>query len=178
MITPLDIESVSFKKVPMGYSCAEVDKFLDDIIHDYEHLYKENIEFKDKISMLNDGIQYYKSMESILKNTLILAEKTAEETKASAHVKAEQITKDAEIRATELLQSYQREINGLIQKIDLLKNQFEMYKIKIKQLLISELEMVLNTKIEYDVIDNNMQNKNLDTNKILDKDINSQGSED
>lgn len=167
MITPLDIESVSFKKAPLGYLCSEVDKFLSEILHDYEQLYKENIELKDKINMLNDGIQYYKSMESTLQNTLVLAEKTAEETKASAHIKAEQITKEAEMRASELLQSYQREINTLTRKIDFLKNQFEMSKVKIKQLLIAELEIVLNSKIEYEKYEDNIQDKNLIINENL-----------
>lgn len=167
MITPLDIESINFKKVPVGYSCSEVDKFLSEILHDYEQLYKENIELKDKTNMLNDGIQYYKSMESTLQNTLVLAEKTAEETKSSAHIKAEQITKDAEIRASELLQSYQREINGLNRKIDFLKNQFEISKVKIKQLLIAELEIVLNSKIDYEIYEDEIQDKNLIINKNL-----------
>lgn len=167
MITPLDIESVRFKKVPVGYLCSEVDKFLSELLHDYELLYKENIELKDKTNMLNEGIQYYKSMESTLQNTLVLAEKTAEETKASAHTKAEQITKEAEMRASELLQSYQREINTLTRKIDFLKNQFEISKVKIKQLLIAELEIVLNSKIEYDKYEDNIQDKNLIINENL-----------
>lgn len=148
MFTPLEIEAVNFKKAARGYSCAEVDKFLSDIIKDYEYLYKENIELKDKIKSLNDGIQYYKSIETTLQNTLVLAEKTAAETKAVAHTTAEQIRKDAELKAADILQSYQKQINELNQKIEFLKGRFDTSKIKIKQILISELEMVLNTKIE------------------------------
>ncbi len=150
MFTPLEVESVSFKKVPMGYSIPEVDKLLGDIIKDYETLYKENIELKDKIKSLNDNVQYYKSMETALQNTLVLAEKTADETKAVAHTAAEQIKKEAELRASSILQSYQSQINELTQKIEFLRSRFDTSKIKIKQILISELEMVLNTKIEDD----------------------------
>lgn len=148
MFTPLDIESTNFKKTPMGYSCTEVDKFLNDIVKDYEYLYKENIELKDKIKALNDGIQYYKSIEETLHNTLVLAEKTADETKAVAHTKAKQIEKEAESKASDMLQSYQRQINDLNQKIEFLKSRFDLTKIKVKQILISELELVLNTKID------------------------------
>jgi len=161
MITPVDIESKKFKKVPVGYSTPEVDKFLSEILHDYERLYKENIEFKDKISMLNEGISYYKSMEDTLKRTLILAEKTAEETRSAAYVKSEQIKREAEIRASELMQSSQREINKLNQKIDFLRNQFEISKLKIKQLLVAELEMVLSAKLDYD--------EELNTNLVVDR---------
>lgn len=164
MITPLDIESKKFKKVPVGYASLEVDKFLEEILHDYERIYKENIEFKDKINMLNEGISYYKSMEETLKSTLVLAEKTAEETKSAAYAKSEQIKREAEIRASELMQSSQKEINRLNQKIDFLKNQFEISKLKIKQLLVAELEMVLNAKLDYENESN--------TNLVVDKNTN------
>lgn len=165
-ITPLDIESVNFKKVPMGYSVSEVDKFLEDIVKDYEKLFKENIELRDKLNMLNENVQYYKSLESTIQNTLVLAEKAADETKAAAHITAENITKDAELRALTLMNSYQSEINSLTKKIDFLKNRFEMTKIKVKQLLISELEMVLNNKIDDDDSDITLViDKSLDDNK-------------
>ncbi len=70
-----------------GFSSQEVKTFLADILKDYEKIYKENIELKDKVKLLNDGIQYYKTIEGTLQNTLLLAEKTAEETKANAHKK-------------------------------------------------------------------------------------------
>ena len=148
MITPLDIESKVFKKGPMGYSTSEVDNFLKEILTDYEKAYKENIELKDKINILNNGIQHYKAMETTLQNTLVLAEKTAEETKSNAHLKSEQIIRDAEIKASEIMLEAQKEINRLNQKIDFLKNQFEISKTKVRQVLVSELEIILNAKID------------------------------
>ena len=56
MITPLDIQNKEFKKVMRGYKESEVDEFLDKVIVDYEKLYKENIELKDKIALLNEQI--------------------------------------------------------------------------------------------------------------------------
>ena len=57
MITPLDIQNKEFKKSFRGYKESEVDQFLDEIIEDYEKLYKENIELKDKILILTDQIK-------------------------------------------------------------------------------------------------------------------------
>ena len=158
MLTPLDIEAKVFKKVPMGYSATEVDKFLKEVLSDYENIYKENIELKDKINILNDGVQHYKTMETTLQNTLILAEKTAEETKVNAHAKSEQMIREAEIKVSELMLESQKEINRLNQKIEFLKNQFELSKTKIKQVLITELEMVLNSKIDIADIEEELRN--------------------
>ena len=56
MITPLDIQNKVFKKGIRGYNAKSVDIFLDEVIEDYEKIYKENIEFKDKINMLSDQL--------------------------------------------------------------------------------------------------------------------------
>ena len=67
MLTPLDIESKEFKRAPLGYSMNEVDRFLDEVILQYEKLYRENIDLKDKMVVLNERIQNYKAMEQTLK---------------------------------------------------------------------------------------------------------------
>lgn len=52
MLTPLDIQNKEFNNSFRGYKESEVDSFLDEIIIDYERVYKENIELKDKITLL------------------------------------------------------------------------------------------------------------------------------
>ena len=54
MIRPSDIEDKEFKKVAVGYSPEEVDRFLDEICVDYEQLFRENREMKMK---LNNSVQ-------------------------------------------------------------------------------------------------------------------------
>ena len=50
MIRPSDIEDKEFKKVAVGYSPEEVDRFLDEICVDYEQLFRENREMKMKLN--------------------------------------------------------------------------------------------------------------------------------
>ncbi len=42
MLTPLDIENKEFKKEMRGYSIAEVNSFMDEIVGDYDKLYQDN----------------------------------------------------------------------------------------------------------------------------------------
>ncbi|MBM7686547.1 DivIVA domain-containing protein [Defluviitalea raffinosedens] len=142
MLTPLDIESQEFRKKPYGYSIEEVDKFLDDVIESYEKIYKENIELKDKISMLNESIQHYKALEQTLQNTLILAEKAAEDTKSAAYQKGEQIKREAEMKANQILEETQQEVFRINQEIERLKNQYSSLKIQMKQTLLAQLEIL------------------------------------
>jgi divIVA family protein len=142
MLTPLDIESKKFDKSLMGFSTREVRKFLKEIIANYEVLYRENIELKDKLNVLSEGIQYYKTMEETLQNTLILAEKTAEEAKKRAREQAELIEREAELKAEEILGNTKDELNHLrLQKKDLMRS-FETAKIQVQQYLQLQLDMI------------------------------------
>ena len=100
MITPLDIENKKFsKQMVNGYNVDEVDEFLDEITADYEKLYKENKELKENTEELHNDVGQYRTIESTLQNTLVIAQKTADEIQNVAKQQAEQIIKDAEHQA-------------------------------------------------------------------------------
>ena len=66
MLTPLEIENKKFsKQMVNGYNVDEVDEFLDILTADYERLYKENTESRDKIAQLNEDVTHYKAIENI-----------------------------------------------------------------------------------------------------------------
>ena len=158
MLTPLDIETREFKRKPYGYSIEEVDKFLIEVINCYERLYKENIELKDKISILNDGISHYKSLEETLQSTLVLAERTAEETKSAAHQKGEQIINSAEIKASQILEESKQEVFRIRQEIDRLKKQYASAKIQMMQILKGQLDLLEQSSL-FDDEENNRNNR-------------------
>lgn len=161
MITPLEIESKVFKSAPGGYSKKEVDSFLKEILNDYEKMYKENIEFKDKLAILQDGIQYYKSMEENLQKTLLLAEKTADETRSNARAIAAQIEKDAELKAQELMSEARKELVKVHNETEKMIKNFEISKIQIKQSLLTQLEFV---ETKCNVVEDHKENIDMNNN--------------
>ena len=143
MITPLDIENKKFsKQMVNGYNVDEVDEFLDEITADYEKLYKENKALKDNAEELHNDVGQYKDIESTLQNTLILAQKTADEVQNVAKKQAEQIIKDAEYQAKTKLDEINTQLMIKEKELDELKKQFSVYKAKMESLLISQLELI------------------------------------
>lgn len=143
MITPLDIENKKFtKQMVNGYNVDEVDEFLDEITTDYEKLYKENKELKENAEVLHNDVGQYKNIESSIQNTLIIAQKTADEIQNVAKQKAEQIVKDAEYQSKSKLDELNTQIMIKEKEIDELKKQFSVYKAKMESLLISQLELI------------------------------------
>ncbi len=143
MITPLDIENKKFsRQMVNGYSVDEIDDFLDQLTVDYERLYKENIESKNKIEDLNKSLEQYKTMESTLQGTLLMAQNTAEEVKSVAKKQAEQIINEAQTTAKEAIGSIDNEIALKRKELEDVQKQFDIYKAKMESLLISQLELL------------------------------------
>ena len=142
MLTPLDIENVRFQKALKGYNVDEVDDFLDQLSADYEKIYKENIEYKEKIEESKRELEHYKTVEQSLQNTLILAQSAADDVKKVAEQKAEQIIRDAEGAAKDAVNDLAKQEFELRIKMEDTKKQFDMYKARMEALLISQLEML------------------------------------
>ena len=143
MITPLDIENKKFSKQMMnGYNVEEVDDFLDDLTVDYGKNYKEITELKAQVEELNKSLEHYKTIESTLQNTLIMAQTTAEDIKKVAKQQADQIINDAKSSAKQQADELENQIILKTKELDDIKKQFDIYKAKMESLLISQLELL------------------------------------
>ncbi len=143
MYTPLDIENKKFSKQMMnGYSVEEVDNFLDELTADYEKLYKESNENKNKISELEANLAKYKNLESTLQNTLVMAQSAADDVKKVAQQQADQIIREAQGTARQQLTELEQQITIKNKELEDLQKQFDVYKAKMESLLISQLELL------------------------------------
>ena len=143
MITPLDIENKKFSKQMMnGYSVEEVDDFLDDLTVDYTKNYKEVSELRTKVSELSQSLEHYKSIETTLQNTLVMAQSTAEDIKNVAKQQADQIVNEAKGAAQKQANDLDNEIIAKRKELEDVKKQFDIYKAKMESLLISQLELL------------------------------------
>ena len=143
MITPLDIENKRFaKQMVNGYSVEEVDDFLDESTVDYTKNYKELNELRNRVDELDKDLEKYRTIESTLQNTLVMAQTTAEEVKNVAKQKADQIVDEAKANAQKQVDELNNEIILKQKELDDVKKQFDIYKAKMESLLISQLELI------------------------------------
>ncbi len=143
MITPLDIENKKFsKKTLNGYDPEEVDDFLDELMSDYEKIYRQSSEDTKKIEELTSKLEHYTQIESTLQNTLLMAQSASDEVKKAAEKQAEQIVKEAENKARESTLGLEQAITEKKKDLENVKKQFDVYKAKMESLLISQLELI------------------------------------
>ncbi|MCR5766954.1 MAG: DivIVA domain-containing protein [Lachnospiraceae bacterium] len=142
MLTPVEIQNKSFKSGGLGYDKRDVDGYIKEIVRSYEDVYRENMELKDKVGVLNEGIQYYKSIEKTLQKALILAEKTAEETRNAAMKDAKRIEKEATTKANIMLADARNELETLHRQTIQLIQQYEKYKAQFRNLAKAQIELI------------------------------------
>ena len=142
MITPIEIQNKSFKSGGLGYDKRDVDQFMKDVLSGYETLYRENIEMKDKITSLTDALQQYKYIEKTLQKALVLAEKTAEDTKQLAQKEAKRIEKEAQLKYQIVLGDAKNELNKIHKQTMKLMQQYESYRAQFKNLAQAQIDLI------------------------------------
>ncbi|MBR5162490.1 MAG: DivIVA domain-containing protein [Schwartzia sp.] len=95
MLTPADIHNKEFSRGFRGYSEEEVDDFLDEVIESVEEMTKRIAKLEDELSLERKKVSQYQEMESKLKETLDVAQKTADDVVESAKVRIEEMERAA-----------------------------------------------------------------------------------
>lgn len=143
MITPLEIQNKQFSKKMRGFDENEVDEFLDRLTEDYEALFRENANLKDRIQIMEDKLKHFTDMETSLQNALILAQGTSEETIKNANEKGALIINQAEEEARRILERANGKIMDVEQQYQEAKKQMYIFRTRFKTLLEAQLEAVV-----------------------------------
>jgi cell division initiation protein len=97
-LTPRDIHEKQFHDAWRGYNQEEVDDFLDRVAEAVERLHRENDSLRKRISDLDQVVAHARETESMLKKTLVSAQKAAEDSLTTAKTRAEKLITEAEER--------------------------------------------------------------------------------
>ena len=143
MLTPLDIDYKTFKKTKLGgYDINDVEDFLITVMDDYEKLYKENAELKDKINAMGKSVSYYKSVEEGITKTIESAQEQADNIKDMAVKEAMNIKEKAELDAKMELEEIKNKIKQAENLYEEKKRQMQVYTIRVKAMLEAQLQIL------------------------------------
>lgn len=144
MLTPLDIDNKTFKKTKIGngYDINDVEDFLVKVMDDYESLFKENAELKDKVNNMQESVKYYKSIEEGINKTIENAQSQADNIKEVAMREAESIRKEAEADSKNELENLKQEIVKAEAELEDKRKQMQIYKIRVSSMLQAQLNII------------------------------------
>ena len=139
-LTPMDINNKEFKKAIRGYSPEEVDEFLDDVVENYEELYKENSRLKDSLNRANEKIEYYEKLEITIQNTLLLAQNAADQAKESSEKQADLIISNANETAQRILDKAHGDVVTINDEYERVKEEFIKFRAKFRGFMNTQLQ--------------------------------------
>jgi cell division initiation protein len=108
-LTPVEIRHVRIGRRPLGYERPSVDRLLDDIASSYEDVWRDRADLRDEIERLAGELQRQREIEEALRNTLLSAERMADELRSRAHQEADLIVEEARAKAREIAASAEAE---------------------------------------------------------------------
>jgi cell division initiation protein len=168
-LTPMEINNKEFKKGMRGYNTDEVDEFLDQVVEDYETVFKENSSMKEKIENLNEKLNHYAKIETTIQNTLVLAQNASDQARATAQKESDIIIKNANENAKRIIDKANQEVININQDYERLKQEFVKFRAKFKNFMNTQVETF--GEMEKDFIKSYSVGNEIITEEIKNKEI-------
>lgn len=150
MLTPIDIHNQEFSRSFRGYNMEEIDDFLDQVVNDYEKLYRENNQLKKEIELNEKALTQYHQLEKNLQDTLLVAQRTADEVTNTANNRADEIRQTAKQAADNIIHEAEleakRRLEDAAQKVRETINEYERI-VSDKRQFIAKIRNTLNTEL-------------------------------
>ncbi|GBC92957.1 Septum site-determining protein DivIVA [bacterium HR15] len=148
-LTVLEIETKKFRRRLRGYDPVAVDAFLQEVAAHYEEVLTENHQLREELIGLREEVQRYRTLENTLKESLVLAQKSADETRANAHREAELIMREARLQADQVRREAEARVQQLMREIESLEARKRAVILELRALLLAHLQAL--EPIEVDI---------------------------
>lgn len=151
----MNTDSKTFK----NYTPEEVDHFLDQIIIQVEKMIEDNKAKNREIALrdakieeltnivkntahIKDKLEQYERMEGTLKSAIVMAQRTSDQIKSSAHRESEIILEDAKRNASRIINESLLKAEKADMEAEMLKRNVNIFKRKLRGIIEAQLEMV------------------------------------
>lgn len=162
-ITVSEIRNKEFSKSGRGYNLDEVDDFLDALADQTEKLVRDNVALRNEVKEANDALaaaqeeaaqaqenagpafneaNYIKNLETTLRETLISAQRIADETVAEARKEAERIVSEAQEQAKAMTAEAEAKSAEANANFEAIKNASEEYRSAFNNLLEGQAKLL------------------------------------
>lgn len=142
-----------------NYTPEQIDQFLDQIIKQVERMIEDNksknreIALKDKkieelskmvanTSHLQEKLAQYERMEATLNRAVVMAQRTSDQIKSTAHRESEIIIEDAKRNASRIVNESLLKAEKTEMEAEMLKRNITIFKRKLRNIIETQLELV------------------------------------
>jgi len=119
-LTPVEIRHVKLRRRPLGYDRRPTDDLLSEIVTSFEQVWRERADLRDEMEELEGELARQKEIEGALRNTLLSAERMADDVRTQARREADVIISEARATARDIIsgaESERERIHGEIRRL-------------------------------------------------------------
>jgi cell division initiation protein len=98
-LTPVEIRHITLDRSLFGYDRAAVDGLLDDIVESFEQVWRDRADLADKIERVEEDLVRYRELETLLRTTLVSAERASQDLQEQARRETEVMLDEAHAEA-------------------------------------------------------------------------------
>ena len=102
-LTPVEIRHVKLGRGVLGYRRRAVDRLLEEVVASFEDVWRDRADLSDRVEHLETELVRYRELESLLRATLVTAERTAGDVTDQARREADLILGEAHAEARAIL---------------------------------------------------------------------------
>jgi cell division initiation protein len=113
-LTPVEIRHLHFGRRLFGYGRRTVDAAIEEIVDSFENVWRDRADLADRVEELEGDLVRYRELETLLRQTLVSAERAAHELKSQAAREAELIVQEAHGEARSIVRAASAERERLL----------------------------------------------------------------
>lgn len=142
MLTPDNIAEKKFEKAAFGYKPEDVENFLEEIVESYGQLYAEKEAAEEKMEVLAEKLEEYRSNEDSLRTVLLGAQKLGDNIVRDSKAKAEVILADAENQVRQIFSESETKITKERETLFNLQKETADFKKRLLAMYRQHLELI------------------------------------
>lgn len=150
-LTPLDIHHKEFGHSLRGYNEEQVDRFLDEVADELERLFKENIDLSERLEAAQARLSEFEMQRHTINNTLVAAQRSADEITARAQAEADSVMRDAEMKAKDIIHAALSKKQVVASELARIKAAEEDFRVRYRALLEGNLRTISETALPDDI---------------------------
>ena len=101
-LTPVEIRHIKPSRSLLGYNRGVVDELLEDVVESFEQVWRERADLADKIERLEADLVRYRELETLLRTTLVSAERASQELRDQARREVHVMLEEAHLEARKI----------------------------------------------------------------------------
>jgi cell division initiation protein len=130
-LTPVEVRHLELRRGLFGYRRSNVQRAIEEVADSFEEVWRERAELSERVHVLEGEVARHVELETLLRSTLVSAERASQDMKEQARREADVIVSEASAEGRRLLRDAISE-----------KEQLLFETTRIRTMLRAALEMV------------------------------------